>query len=168
MFLFSDLCFSYAIRRSILRVFGAKIGVGVIIRSGTYIYDPSLLKIGNYSWVGDRCHLNNPVQLIIGNNVAIAHEVFIACGSHDFNNPSFAVKHSSVEIGDNCWIASRAFISPGVFLSNTIVLACALVPQADMRRLISCKDQLNIKPRKTLFDINAPTKLLKYLTFFCI
>ena len=101
MFLFSDLCFSYAIRRSILRVFGAKIGVGVIIRSGTYIYDPSLLKIGNYSWVGDRCHLNNPVQLIIGNNVAIAHEVFIACGSHDFNNPSFAVKHSSVELGDN-------------------------------------------------------------------
>jgi putative colanic acid biosynthesis acetyltransferase WcaF len=146
--LFSDICFSYSVRRSVLRLFGAKIGKNVIIRSGTYIYDPSLLEIEDFSWIGDKCHINNPVKLYIGKNVAIAHEVFIACGSHDFNDPNFATKHKVVKIHDNCWIASRAFISPGVDISNSIVLPCVLVPNGKFENVIISNDnKIKVKER---------------------
>ena len=45
--------FAYGLRRTLLRIFGAKIGVGVIIRPSVTVTYPWKVSICDHSWIGD-------------------------------------------------------------------------------------------------------------------
>lgn len=125
---FSDLFPLYGLRRFALRCFGAKIGRGVILRTGILVYNPRNLFIGHGAWVGERCNISNPAPLYIAGNVAIAHEVFFACGSHDFNSSDFATRHSPIKVGAGSWVASRSILLPNTRLWRCVVGAGVVVP----------------------------------------
>lgn len=119
---FMAFLFPPVFRPVLLRAFGAKIGVNVRIRAGCYIYDPKMLEICDDVWIGEMCHFNNPEKITIMDNVAIAHEVFFATGSHNFRVENFENTNQPIVIGPECWITSRAFIGPGVTLARNSVV----------------------------------------------
>lgn len=107
-----------------LRVFGAKVGARVVIRSRVNITFPWKLEIGNDVWIGDEVMVLSLDQVKIGNNVCISQRAFLCTGSHDFSRESFDLITRPITIEDGCWICAQAFVGPGVTLAaGTMVKA---------------------------------------------
>ena len=114
--------FMYGWRRFLLRLFGAKIGKGVLIRSSARVTYPWKLTIGNHSWVGDDTVLYNLGTIEIGSNVAIAHRVYLCTGFHDYVDPRFSIGASPIVIEDEVWIPNDVFVGPGVRIGRGAVI----------------------------------------------
>lgn len=112
----------YGFRRFLLRLFGADIGVGVLIRPSAKIVYPWKLHIGDHSWIGDDASLYCLDKIVIGSNTVISQKCYLSSGSHDYKKSSFDLVLSPVVIGDSCWLATDVFLAPGVHVvSNTVV-----------------------------------------------
>jgi putative colanic acid biosynthesis acetyltransferase WcaF len=114
--------FLYGWRRFILRLFGAKIGKGVLIRSSVKVTYPWKLSIGDFSWVGDDTVLYNLGQINIGKNVAIAHHVYLCTGIHDYQSISFDIAQKPIIIEDEVWLPNDVFVGPGVNIGKGCVI----------------------------------------------
>jgi putative colanic acid biosynthesis acetyltransferase WcaF len=114
----------YQWRVMLLRLFGAEIGKHVKIRSSVTITYPWLVSIGDYSWVGDDCVLYSLGQISIGKHVALAHQVYVNTGGHEYRKKTFDIFSKPVLIEDECWITNDVYIAPGVTIGKgTIVSA---------------------------------------------
>lgn len=117
-----------AIRIKILRMFGANIADGVLIRHGVKIHWPWKLTIGAHSWIGERAWLLNLEHITIGQNVCVSQDVLLCTGSHDRHSPSFEFDNAAITIEDGCWIATRATILRGTTIGrNSVIGATSLV-----------------------------------------
>lgn len=114
--------FLYGWRRFLLRCFGTKIGKGVIIRPSAQITYPWKVKIGDYSWIGDDVVLYSLGDIIIGKNTVISQKSYICTGTHDYSKIDFPILEKKIVIGDECWIATDVFVSPGVTINNGVVV----------------------------------------------
>ena len=77
------------IRTSLLRLFGAKIGKGVVIRSSVRILYPWKVEIGDYSWLGDDVYIYSLDRIKIGSHSIISQKCYLCTGSHDINDRNF-------------------------------------------------------------------------------
>lgn len=112
----------YGWRRFLLRCFGAEIGKGVIIRPSAQITYPWKVKIGDYSWVGDDVVLYSLGDIVIGDNAVISQKSYICTGTHDYTKNDFPILAKKITIGDECWLATDVFVSPGVTINNGTVV----------------------------------------------
>jgi putative colanic acid biosynthesis acetyltransferase WcaF len=101
-------------RCCLLRLFGASIGQGVVIRSRVNISFPWRLVVGDYSWIGDEVVLLNLASIHIGSHCCVSQRSFLCTGSHDFRAPAFDLITAPIHIHDHSWIAAACFIAPGV------------------------------------------------------
>lgn len=112
----------YGWRRFLLRLFGAKIGKGVIIRpSATFTY-PWKISIGDYSWIGDEVILYSLGDILIGENTVISQRSYICTGSHDYSKPTFDIFSKTIRIEDEVWLATDVFVAPGVVIGKGAVV----------------------------------------------
>ena len=58
-------------RVQLLRLFGASIGSGVVIKPHVRIKFPWKLSIGDYSWIGEEVWIDNLAEVSIGSNCCI-------------------------------------------------------------------------------------------------
>lgn len=114
--------FFYKWRIFLLRLFGAKIGENVLIRSSARITYPWNIEIGNYCWIGEECVLYSLGKIIIGNDVALAHKVYINTGGHDYKKETFDIFAREVIIEDECWITNDVYIAPGVQIGKGTII----------------------------------------------
>jgi len=114
-------------KRCILRLFGAKIGRGVVIKPAVQIKYPWFLEIGDYSWVGERVWIDNLVKVVIGRNVCISQQAMLLTGNHDYKSPVFKLIVSGIKLEDGVWIGARSTVSPGVTASSHAVLTLGSV-----------------------------------------
>lgn len=119
-------------KRRLLRLFGAKVGAGVVIRPGVYVHFPWKLAVGNHCWIGDSCRLLNIAPITFEDHVALAHEVYLAAGGHDVRSATMAAKHAPIHVKSGSWIASRAFVGPGVTVHERTVVGAAAVVMRDV------------------------------------
>jgi len=101
-------------RCSLLRLFGAKIGKGVIIRPTARFTFPWKVEIGDYSWIGDDVVFYSLDQIRIGQHCVVSQKSYLCTGSHDIHDPTFNLITSGITIGNGAWIATDCFIAPGV------------------------------------------------------
>lgn len=114
--------FMYGFRRLILRLFGAKIGKGVLIRPSVEITYPWKINIGNYSWIGDNVVLYSLGNIYIGSNSVVSQKSYLCSADHDMNSYSFEIRSFDIKIGDKVWVASDCFVGPGVSIGNGCVI----------------------------------------------
>jgi putative colanic acid biosynthesis acetyltransferase WcaF len=110
------------IRCALLRLFGATIGTGVVIRPTARVTYPWKVAIGDHSWIGDDVVLYSLDRITIGAHTVISQECYLCTGSHDISDRTFNLKTTPITIGHGVWIATDCFVAPGVTIgSNTVV-----------------------------------------------
>lgn len=124
--------FMYGWRRFLLRLFGAKIGYGVIVRPSVKVTYPWKLEIGDSSWIGDDVDLYTLGEIKIGSNVVVSQRSYICTGSHDYTSPNFDIYQKPVVIEDEVWVASDVFVHPGVRLGRGAVIGARSTVTQDM------------------------------------
>jgi putative colanic acid biosynthesis acetyltransferase WcaF len=124
--------FMHSWRVFIYKLFGAKIGVGVKISSSAKLLYPWNIEIGDYCWIGDQVELYSVDKIIIGNNVALAHNIFIATAAHDIYNSAFDTIRKAIIIEDEVWISSNVFINMGVVIHRGVVIGSGSVVTKDL------------------------------------
>ncbi|MAR92625.1 MAG: colanic acid biosynthesis acetyltransferase WcaF [Pseudomonadales bacterium] len=116
-----QICFGW--RRFILRLFGANIGKGVLIRPSVRITYPWKIVIGDYSWIGDNTELYSLGEIHIGRHVVISQRSYLCTGTHDYQNSNFALITKPIVIEDQAWVATDVFVAPGVTIGEGAVVA---------------------------------------------
>jgi putative colanic acid biosynthesis acetyltransferase WcaF len=120
--------FLNAVRVGLLRLFGAQIGQGVIIRPTARFTYPWKVTIGDYSWIGDDVVFYSLDQIAIGQHCVISQKSYLCTGSHDIRDPLFNLQTAAIAIGHGVWVATDCFVAPGVQIgSNTVVGARSTV-----------------------------------------
>lgn len=109
-------------RRWLLRLFGARIGRGVVIKPGARVKFPWRLSIGNDSWIGEDVWIDNLADVSIGSNACLSQGVYLCTGSHNWTTLSFDLIVKPIAVGDGAWIAARSTIGPGVTVGECAVL----------------------------------------------
>lgn len=115
--------FMFGWRRWLLRLFGAKVGVGVLIRPTVRITYPWKLTIGDHSWVGDFAELYTLGPIEIGQNTVVSQYCYLCTGSHNPLTPTFDIFAKPIVVEDEAWIAAGAFVHPGVIIGRGSVVA---------------------------------------------
>lgn len=121
-------------RKLCYRLAGMKIGAKSTIHMLARVYDPSNIKIGNDTLIGEKATLDGRRQLAnsqggltIGDHVDIASEVMIWTSEHDIHNPNLDPIEAAVAIEDYVFIGPRAIILPGVTIGRGAVVAAGAV-----------------------------------------
>ncbi len=132
MFLLNPWCPGSKIKVLVLKIFGAKIGKGVVIKPSVNIKYPWRLKIGNYVWIGENVWIDNLANVVIGNNVSISQGALLLCGNHDFKKKSFNLIIGDICIEEGVWIGAKSTVTAGVTCKSHAILSVNSVASKDL------------------------------------
>ncbi len=116
----------------LLRLFGARVGRGVVIHPGVNIKFPWKLSIGDHVWIGQRAWLDNIDQLTIHSHVVISQGAMIVSGSHDYKKVHFPTLSGPVVLEQGSWVGAGAMVMMGVTMRSHSVLAAGSVATKDL------------------------------------
>jgi putative colanic acid biosynthesis acetyltransferase WcaF len=106
----------------LLRLFGAKIGTGVVIRPTARFTYPWKVEIGDYSWIGDDVVFYSLDLIKLGCHCVISQECYLCTGSHNIQDSAFALVTAPITIGNGVWVATDCFIAPGIAIGANAVI----------------------------------------------
>lgn len=112
----------YGWRAGLLRLFGAKVGKGTIIRPSVKIPYPWKLTVGDHCHIGDEVHLYTYGEIEIGDCAVVSQRSYLCAGSHDYTSPTFDIVAKKIVIGSEAWVATDVFVAPGVTIGNGAVV----------------------------------------------
>jgi len=118
---------SSRLRVSLLRLFGAQVGRGAVIKPGVRVKYPWHLKVGDDCWLGEDCWIDSLTTVRLGDNVCISQGAYLCTGNHDWSDPRFGLSVETIRLGDGSWVGARAFIGPGVVLGEGAVASAGSV-----------------------------------------
>lgn len=142
-----------SVRCALLRAFGARVGRGVVIKPGVRVKYPWLLDVGDHSWLGEDCWIDNMAPVSIGSSVCVSQGAYLCTGNHDWSDPAFGLIVKPITLRDGAWAGARALIAPGVEIGECGVAAAGSVVTA------------NIPP----YEIHAgnPARFVRHREFKC-
>ena len=123
---------SHLFRKLFYKLAGIKIGKGSVVHMWANFFEPSGIKIGEDTIIGDHVFLDGRAALTIGNHVDIAASVMVYNSEHDLEKDDFLARTEPVEIGDYVFIGPRAIILPGVKIGKGAVVAAGAVVTKDV------------------------------------
>lgn len=121
-----------SLKVSLLRLFGAKVGTGVVIKPGVNIKYPWFLTIGNNVWIGENVWIDNLAQITIGHNVSISQGAMLLTGSHNYKLVGFDLITGPINLEEGCWIGAQSVVCPGVTCKSHSILTVASVATQDL------------------------------------
>lgn len=123
----------YSVKRFFLRLFGARIGKGVIIKPRITITLPWKLEVGDYVWIGENAWLDSLDRISIGAHSCISQGAYLCTGNHDYKSPTFDLCTEEIQIGSGVWIAAKAIVGPGVTVKDGAVLCLGSIATSNLK-----------------------------------
>jgi putative colanic acid biosynthesis acetyltransferase WcaF len=117
----------YGLKRFILRIFGARLGSGVIIKPRVRVKFPWRLQLGDHVWIGEGVQILNLAPVNIASNSCISQNAFLCTGSHNFHSQNFPLVVKPINVGRSSWIAANTFIGPGVDIGDGCIVGAGCV-----------------------------------------
>ena len=130
--------FMFGWRRWLLRLFGAKVGQSVLIRSSVKITYPWNVNIGDFAWVGDDVVLYSLGEIEIGPNAVVSQGAYLCAASHDYTKPDFPIFSKKICIGSQVWLATDVFVAPGVTIGEGAVIGARSSVFHDLPPMMVC------------------------------
>ncbi len=119
-------------RMAILRLFGARIGAGVVLKPGLRVKYPWRLTVGNDTWIGEDCWIDNLGPISVGNDVCISQGAYLCTGNHDWSDPAFGLIVKPIILANGSWVGARSMICPGVTVHECGIAAAGSVVSKDV------------------------------------
>jgi len=121
-----------AIKIFLLKLFGAKIGKGVIIKPFVSVKYPWKLTVGNHVWIGEKVWIDNLDSVIIENNVCISQGALLLCGNHNYKKSSFDLMIGKIILKEGSWIGAKAIVTGNVIVEENAILQVASVASTNL------------------------------------
>jgi putative colanic acid biosynthesis acetyltransferase WcaF len=131
LFVYNPWQISSSVRVRVLRLFGARIGNGVVFRPRTRVKFPWKLSIGENSWVGEGVWFHNQDHIRIGHDVCISQETLLTTGSHAHRR-DMALITKPITVEPGAWVTSRCVVLGGVTIGRSALIAPMTVVGTDV------------------------------------
>ena len=119
-------------KKFVLRLFGAKIGKGLIIKPHVSIKYPWNLVIGNHVWIGEDVWIDNLAKVTIKDNVCISQGCLLLCGNHNYKKTSFDLIIGEITLEEGSWAGAKTVICPGVRLGKNSLLTVGSIATSSL------------------------------------
>lgn len=116
-----------ALRNFLLRLFGARLGQSVVIRSNVNITFPWRFTAGDHVWIGEEVLILSLAPVTIGSHVCISPRAFLCTGSHEWRSAAFDLVTEPITVEDHVWISAQSFVGAGVTIGSQSVLGAGTV-----------------------------------------
>lgn len=136
----------------LLRMFGAKIGCGVVIKQSVNIKYPWNLTIGDNSWIGENVWIDNLDKVNIGKNVCISQGAMLLCGNHNYNKASFDLMTGKIILEDGVWVGAKCVICPDVTMYSHSVLTVGSIAVHDCKAYAIYKGNPAVKIKDRIIE----------------
>ncbi len=123
LFFINPLNPSSFIKKILLKIFGASIGKGVVIKPGVNIKYPWKLKIDDNTWIGENVWIDNLEDVIIGKNCCISQGALLLCGNHNYKKSTFDLIVGPIQLEDGVWIGAQSTVTLNSICKSHSVLA---------------------------------------------
>src|SRR2546423_1424426 len=130
-FLLNPVVTSYRLKVGLLRLFGARVGHGVVIKPNVHVKYPWYLIIGDHCWIGERTWFDNFVEIRLGSNVCVSQGSYLCTGNHDWSDRTMPLVLQPVLIEDGAWLGAFCRVAPGVTVGARAILTLGSVLCSD-------------------------------------
>jgi len=130
--------FMFGWRRWLLRVFGAKVGRGVLVRPSVRVTYPWKVAIGDHAWIGDDVVLYSLGEIEIGDNAVVSQRSYLCAASHDYQQLGFSIYAKKVTVEAEAWLATDVFVAPGVTVGRGAVVGARSSVFHDLPPMMVC------------------------------
>jgi putative colanic acid biosynthesis acetyltransferase WcaF len=122
----------YTPKRILLRLFGAKIGKGLIIKPHVSVKYPWKLVIGNHVWIGEQVWIDNLAKVELKNNTCVSQGALLLCGNHNYTKTTFDLVTKEITMEEGSWAGARTVVCPGVTLGSHSILTVGSVATSSL------------------------------------
>jgi len=120
------------IKLFLLKLFGCKVGRGIVLKPHVNIKYPWKLTIGNHVWIGESVWIDNLDEIFIGDNVCISQGALLLCGNHNYKKTGFDLITGKIKIDESAWIGAKSIVCPGVTIGENAILMVNSVATRDL------------------------------------
>ena len=137
------------LRVPLLRLMGATIGECVYLQQRIDILCPWELEIGDFVAIAHDVTILNFTKVRIDSMTVVSQYAHLCTGTHDYSRPHFPLTFKPIVVGPESWIASAAFVGPGVVVGRGCVIGAHSVVMKDTPPWMVCAGNpcKEIKPR---------------------
>ena len=116
----------------LLKLFGARLGTGVVVKPSVNIKYPWKLRVGDHTWIGEDVWIDNLSDVTIGRNVTLSQGCLLLTGSHDHARETFDYLSQPIVLEDGVWIGARAVVGGGSRCGSHSILGINSVAEGDL------------------------------------
>jgi putative colanic acid biosynthesis acetyltransferase WcaF len=121
-----------SVKVSLLKLFGARLGKGVVIKPAVNIKYPWKLQADDHSWIGEQVWIDNLSNVSIGKHVTLSQGCLLLTGSHDHARTSFDFLSRPIILEDGVWIGAKAIVAGGIVCRTHSILGMNSVAEKDL------------------------------------
>lgn len=141
-----------AVKTGLLRLFGAQIDKGVVIKPYVNIKYPWNLRIGQNAWIGEQVWIDNLVMVSIGANACVSQGAMLITGSHNYKKPTFDLITGPITLAEGVWIGAGAIVTPSVTAASHAVLTAGSVANNNLEAYRVYQGNPAVKIRERLLS----------------
>lgn len=112
-------------KRTLLRMFGAKIHPTAVVYSSAKVYYPANLVMGDNTCLASDVDCYNVAPVILEDNVTVSQGAYLCTASHDITDPMHPLITAPIVLKDQSWVGARAFIGMGVSVGQGAVVGAS-------------------------------------------
>ena len=144
-----------SLRKAVLRLFGAKIGKGVVVKPRVQVKFPWNLSIGDNCWIGEAVWIENQGKVVIGANCCLSQGAVIMTGNHNYKKTTFDLIVKPVTLEEGVWLGSHCMVTQGVTCKSHAVLGVNSVASQDLEAYtIYGGNPCNEIRKRDLYEVN--------------
>jgi putative colanic acid biosynthesis acetyltransferase WcaF len=149
VFFLTNIPYPNSLKVLLLRMMGAQVGKGVVIKPWVKIKLPWKLSIGNHVWLGESCWIDNISEVRIGNHVCISQGALVLTGNHDYSKRSFDLLSKPIVMEEGVWVGAKSTIVGGVTLKSHCVTGVGVIILRDTEayQVYSLSPNIQVKER---------------------
>jgi maltose O-acetyltransferase len=121
------------LRRNILRLAGLRVGRGVRLNSGTYIYGRQV-SIGDRTFLNQGCLLDSSAPITLAADVFIGPRCVLTTLGHEIGGPDRRCGRrvrAPIRVGAGSWLGANVTVLSGVTIGTGCVVAAGAVVNRD-------------------------------------